>query len=285
MPPRLPSLGGSSAKAMPLPHIQPTSPRPNVSLQGSPGTAFSSGPATAQASPGSDQGNSGAGTSTDIRAGAQPFEPPFQGDVYNSPIPLKTLALSENGAFERLAENLETLSRKNSPQSDPPLGSEDQLTPSFAQQMRVFQNSSEAGEGNSGGGSPGPSTAFGDAAKNAVHVLKRLENRRVNLGQTYMVTVKEASECLKETEHILEDYHNQVDTQIFEQLKTFIKALEADFQTLQSFFEKQKEAQKKQDKELFQKVDQARTSALVTEKAVTDAGTKISNLFDNLKKP
>lgn len=287
MPPRLPSLGGSPAKAMALPHIQPASPRPNVSPQGSPGIAFGSDLATAQASPGADQGNSGAGTSTDIRAGAQPFEPPFQGDVYNGPIPLKTLALSEDGAFERLAESLETLSRKNSPKSDPSLGSEDQAIPSFALQMReeilVVQNAFEADEGGSGGGNPGPVTVLGDAAKNAVHVLKRLENRRVNLGQTYMVTVKEAYECLKETEHILEEYHSQVGTQIFEQLNTFIKALDADFKTLQSFFEKQKEEQKKQDKELCQKVDQASTSALATEKAVTDAGTKIHSLLNNLK--
>ena len=286
MPPRLPSLGGSPAKATPLPSIQPASPRLNVTPQGSPGTLFGSSPAPAQDSQGEDQVNSGTTTRTDIRAGAQPFEPPFPGDVYNGPIGLKTLALSEDGAFERLAASLETLSRKNFPELEPPLGNEDLATSAVSKMPKetpVILTASESREGGFGGGSSGPSTALGDASKNAVHVLKRLENRRVNLGQTYMVTVKEAYECLKETEHILEDYHSQVGAQIFEQLSTFIKALDADFKTLQGFFEKEKEEQKKQDEQLYQKVDQASSCALATEKAVTDAGTKISSLLDALK--
>lgn len=287
MPPRLPSLGGSSAKAIPLPHIQPASPRPNVSPQGNSsqicetnlGRAdFGSSPATAEASPGLDQGNSTGSTSIDIRVGALPFEAPFRGDVYNGPIPLKTLALSEEGSIEQLAESLETLSRKNSPTSGSFLGIDDEISES-----RASQSSFEADEGGSGSGSAGPSTALGNAAKNAVNVLKRLEKRRVNLGQTYMVTVKEAYECLKETEHILEEHHSQVGTQIFDQVKTLTTALDDDFKTLQRFFEKEKKEQEKQDHELRQKVDQAGTSAVAAEKAVTDAGIKISGLLDNVK--
>lgn len=281
MPPRLPSLGGSPAKAIPLPQIQPASPRPNLHQQGStsqiceinsgrPG--IGSGSATAEVSLGPDQGNSGGSSSTDIRAGALPSEAPFPGDVYNGPIPLKIVALSEKGTIEQLVESLESLSRKNSPTSG-----------SLLEIDATTHSSLEVGEDGSGSGRSGPSTALGDAAKNAVTVLKRLEKRRVNLGQTYMVTVKEAYECLKETEHILEEHHNQVGTQIFDQLKILTKALNADFKTLHHFFEKEKEEQEKQDNELRQKVDQASTSAVATEKAVIEADTKISGLLDNLK--
>lgn len=254
--------------------------------KGSPGTLFGSGPTSSQVNPGADQVNSGAATSTDIRTGAQPFEPPFVGGVSNGPIGLNTLALSEDAAFERLAASLETLSGKNFPQSKPPLGSEELATSAVSKMPKetpVILNASETGEGGFGGGISGPSTALGDASKNAVHVLKCLENRRVHLGQTYMVTVKEAYECLKETEDILEDSPSQVGTQIFEQLSTFIKALDADFKTLWRFFEKEKEEQKKPDEQLYQKVDQASSCALATEKAVTGAGKKMSSLLDNFK--